>query len=214
MRLVLLLLGATLLSRPAAALQIDLSDLSNSEIPASVLGATLEFDVSGTTLTLTVTNGTTAPDAYAISAIYFNASSDVTGLSLESVGGNACPPCNNWQLKTPTGPNGGANNVGGFGVFDFAVIGGSGNAGPKIASGTSLAFVFTISGTGPFDMDDFDATSLPDGDNPPVRAAAKFVNGPEDASSFGGNVPGPPLLGAWLLALLAVGARLGRVGGA
>jgi hypothetical protein len=85
------------ISTSAQAALITLSDLSSDELgdmtptPAEDLSATLLLNISGPDeLTLSVTNDTTVPTAYDIDAVYFNALSNVTALTLESVGGTTC----------------------------------------------------------------------------------------------------------------------------
>jgi len=64
-----------------------LSDASSDglQLQAVDMNATISFSVIGTELTLSITNSSTAPaDPLAISEIFFNASSAVTGLTLVS----------------------------------------------------------------------------------------------------------------------------------
>ncbi len=174
-------------SSAASAGIIVLSTDSSDETPASVLDATLDFVVSGSTLTLTVTNNTVAPSAYFMNEIYFNAGPSVTGLTLMT-------PAEGWTLNTSIAADG-------FGVFDFGLIDGVGASPHQIDPGASLEFTFTIAGSAV--MSDFTTflSTIPPGDTP-MLAAAKFVRGPGDDSAFGGTVPGP---GAGLLLGCAVG---------
>jgi hypothetical protein len=90
----------------------------------------------------------------------------------------------------------------GFDIFDFAMRDGLGElAPPAIGPTESIAFVFSITGTGPFNDDDFIQPNAMG-----YLAAAKFVNGPGDDSAWGA-VPEPST--ALLLAsgLLLLGAR-------
>jgi hypothetical protein len=191
---------------PAAASTILLSETSSDETPAEALLAELRFDVVGTVLQLTVVNRTDESDAqfgsgeYRIHEIYFNATTNVTGLSLTN-------PASGWSLET--------NKKGGgeFGRFGFALIGDSPRRQPPVAvdPGTSLVFELDISGTGPFDMEDF-ATALstiPPG-SMPVIGSAKFINGPEDDSAFGGSSHVIPEPGAALLVTVGLAAALLR----
>jgi hypothetical protein len=58
------------LSLPAAAASIVLSEESSDSTPASDLDATMDFSVVGTTLTLVVTNTTSAPGKFNINEIF------------------------------------------------------------------------------------------------------------------------------------------------
>ncbi len=162
--------------------------------------------MSGSVLEVTVLNRTDESNTqlgtgeYAISEIYFNATSNVSALTLTS-------PSSGWSLQT--------NQRGGgeFGRFDFALVGDlARNEHPSIAAGDSLVFQFDISGTGPFDMTDFLSveSTTPPGTMPQI-AQAKFVQGPEDDSAFGASgiswvvyQPKVPEPGATLLVAVGV----------
>jgi hypothetical protein len=189
----------------AGATTITLSQLSSETNPGpSVLDATLVFMVTGNQLTLTATNGTSAPNEYLIDGIWWNARPHVTGLALVSATHSQAG--NVLAAWAPVETN---SHVAGFGSFDFGVTGGVGGSNPALLGpGESIAFVFTIAGTGPFAMGDFDEANSHGN-----RAAAKFVSGPGDLSAFGA-VPEPgtaALLGAGLLGLGLGGRR--RAGG-
>jgi hypothetical protein len=186
-----------LLATAASGSTITLSDFSNNETPASVLDATFDFSISGPTeLTLRVTNTTVAPDTYNINEIFFNADTNVSGLSLDSATHSA-----EGLVTLSWAPVDIDSMIGGFGTFDFGLTNGVGETDPSLIGPTEfIDFVFTISGTGPFADTDF-ATPNADG----FTAAAKFVNGPGDNSAFGA-VPEPGaglLLGLGLVALAA-----------
>ncbi len=92
-------LGALLVSATVAqAGTLTLSDESSGEnkgdpgfVPASVLDATLDFNITGATeLTITVNNLTSGDELFDINELAFNGSSNVTSLSLDSVDGTAC----------------------------------------------------------------------------------------------------------------------------
>jgi len=201
------LLGATAVAGAASATSIVLST-NSSEDPgypqASVLDATLDFSVAGTTLTLTVSNDTSGADEFDMSELLFNGSANVSSVTLTSVDGNACPGalCG-WALGTSAAADG-------FGVFDFHLVDGFGPDPDQIAAGETVVFVFSVN-AGLVDAD-FTTTlsSIPPGETPAL-AAAKFVNGPGDASGFGATVPEPgvaALIGLGLLGLVAL--RRGR----
>ncbi len=193
----------------ASAAIITLSDFSSNgelpPIPAEDLSATLDFQVSGNTLTLTVTNDTPSPiDSYNINQIFFNFSDNVSNLAI-----SAFPA--QWLLDT-TGIM-----VDGWGVFDVGLIHGHGdNPGDPthhlIEPGALNAktFEFTFDGVG-ITENDFvlaisDVSNSPG--NTPMFAAAKFVQGPNDDSAFGA-VPEPGTLALLGLAggLLAMRRR-------
>jgi hypothetical protein len=174
----------------ATGTSINLSGASSDNTPAEALFATLEFDVVGSVLRLTVRNRTDESNVsfgtgeYKINEIYFNATPNVSALSLTS-------PATGWSLET--------NKKGGgaFGRFDFALIGNLGRGvHENVEAGASLVIELDISGTGPFDMTDFasEPSRIPPGTMPSI-VQAKFVQGPGDDSAFGasgsGYVGGP-----------------------
>ncbi len=175
--------GLLLCASQASATIITLSDVASNgggNAPsADVLDATMEFDVDLllNTLTLTVTNTTVAPDQFNINRIYFNAGGNVTGLTM-----NAFPL--GWAFEPDTHANG-------FGIFDFALGAEGLNV---ILPGAIFAkvFVFDIQFSAPYAKADFiNAFSMePPGDNA-MTHAAKFVQGPGDASGFGARIPAP-----------------------
>jgi len=171
-RFVIAVAAATLLAASSAqATTIILSELSSDTTSAGQLDATLDFQVAGTTLTLTVDNNTAAPATFQMNEVYFNALSNVTGLTLtsatHSVNGDVTA---GWSVSTNVAADG-------FGVFDFGLIDGVGTGNPNaIDSGESIIFTLDISGTPTFDMNDFVDLST----NPPgsiqAFAAAKFTD--------------------------------------
>jgi hypothetical protein len=186
------------IAAPAGATAINLSSVSSDSTPASDLDANFDFSVLGTTLTLTVTNTTTAPNEYNINEVYFNGSGNVSALSLLSATHSAAGDVLTAWMPVLTGVM-----VDGFDTFDFGVMDGTGeNAPPAIGPMENLAFVFSITGTGPFDDYDFIVAN-----SFGYAAAAKFVSGPGDDSAYGAAVPEPST--ALLLAsgLLLLGAR-------
>ena len=184
----------------AGATAISLSDVSSEPgIPAEVLDATLDFSTingGNARLILTVTNDTTVPDEWNINELYFNASADVTSLSLTKVVSNIDGNITNqnlWTLFASNGENG-DTHADGFGVFDWALIDGVDSMPGTIEPGEILTFTLGITGTGPFAPTDFiNEFSM----NPPGNTAAiiagKFVTGtgPTDPSAFGATIPEP-----------------------
>ena len=168
---------------------LRLSEFSSDHTPAEQLDATLEFTVTGSTLTLSVTNETAAPASFDISAVYFNGLSHIDDLSLTSAP-------DGWVIDLQ-------EHADGFGVFDFGLLSELGNDPAEIGPGESVDFEFTVSGTAPFFDTDFtrQLSSIPPG-NRPSLAAIKFINGPGDDSAFGSVVIPEPAT----LALLGIGA--------
>jgi uncharacterized protein (TIGR03382 family) len=167
---------------------VNLSTHSSDSTPASVLLATLEFTVSGSNLTLQVTNNTAAPNGYDINQIFFSAGPALTALLLTA------PPVG-WNLQT-------AQMADGFGVFDFALIDGVGNDPAAIPPGSAVTFQMTMTGT------TTEAELASEMSTNGFIAAAKFITGPGDDSAFGAtNVPTP---GAAALALVGLGALARR----
>jgi hypothetical protein len=180
--------GGVFLSGAAEAAWIYLSDLSSEDtISANDLTAKLDFSVSGSVLTLEVTN----ESSYDINQLYFNAADENTELTWRN------SPPSGWSLSTDQAADG-------FGLFDFCLDGGLiHNRGP------SQLFTFDISPTDAFADTEFTTSfsTIPPG-NRPALAAAKFINGgdTEDGeSAFGAAVPIPGsimMLGSGLVALV------------
>jgi hypothetical protein len=107
----------------------DFGEPTGSTDPAD-LDALLDFQVSGSTLTLSVTNNTAAPNTFDITEVFFNATADITSLSLTSPAAAGVADTNptGWDFSTGT-------NADGFGSFDFAVkLFGDINLNPNIVS--------------------------------------------------------------------------------
>jgi hypothetical protein len=190
-------LAAFLAPTTAAAVPVTLSNVSSDETPAAVLDATFDFSVSGSTLTLVVTNDTTAPNEFNINEIFFNAASNVSGLTftsaMHSVAGN---------VMMDWGPLDTSVMVNGFGTFDFGLTDGMGETDPSVIGPTEfITFTFSITGTSPFAPGDF---IQPNGSG--YTAAAKFVNGPGDDSAFGA-VPEPSTALLFAFGLVGIAAR-------
>jgi hypothetical protein len=183
---------------PAAAVPITLSSVSSDLTPASWLDATFDFSVAGSTLTLVVTNDTTAPYEFNINEVFFNASSDVTGLTFNTATHSA-----EGDVTLEWAPLDTDVMVNGFNGFDFGLTDGVGETDPSVIGPLeSITFSFSISGTSPFSPGDFIEPN-----SKGYTAAAKFVNGPGDDSAWGA-VPEPST--ALLLAFGLVGLSAGR----
>ena len=193
-----------LLSAAAPGAVLTLSDLSSDETDPELLDATFIFDVVGSSLLFTASNDTPPVGGYDLTAIYFNARSNVTELILD-------PAVPGWTFHT-------GESADGFGVFDFALISDSSNDEAQIQPGESLAFTFDIVGTTPFVNDDFttEFSVIPPGEHPAL-AAAKFQSGPGDDSAFGAVVVPEPatlllgLIGAGMICHMGRGRRQAHV---
>lgn len=195
------------------AATIQLSQFSSDPTPADVLDATLEFEVVGDTLALTVTNLTADPSAYNMSRIFFNGSEAVTGLVLVSAlhsDPTAGPGLNGdvtalWTLEEDVG-------IPPFGVFDFGLTaaGTVSTATELIGPGENIVFTFTILGVGPFSDEDF--VDLSENDDPELRmlAAAKFRHGPNFDHAFGASSIRDVPEAAGLAVVAALAALAGR----
>lgn len=189
----------------AAGLTINLSNsTSDSNIDPTTLAASLEFQVSGDILSLTVINSS----QFYVSELYFNSTNDVTSL-VEDPNDLFLP---GWSL---TGPESSLlSGIGGYGRFDHELKfnkNGLSKDDKKnvIDPGESLTFSMQIFGSNVNDLV-FESLSFAiEIDDTPVLAIAKFVNGPPNgnASAFGGATPVPEptsllLLGTGILGLL------------
>ena len=192
----------------ASASTITLSGVSSDATPASTLNATLEFNVlGGATLELIATNLTTAPDLFNISELFWNASSNVDGLTLTAATHSVINDVfDDWDsVATGMGADG-------FGNFGFSLMDGVGEGNPSlIGPQESITFLMTIlgtcAGTLSCTMADFIVAN-----GSGYIGAAKFVNGPDDPeapgfedSAFGATVVPEPtsalLIGLGLAAL-------------
>jgi hypothetical protein len=176
-RKIALMAGVVFAIAPAASasmMELQLSTNSSDETSASLLMATFQFSVVGSTLTLTVTNDTVAPNEYDINQVYFNGP-DGVGLTPD-------PLPTDWSFDD-TG-----TMVSGFGDFDFALKEADTLPDNKILPGGSLSFSFTLSA--PADVKDFTSATSTTG----YLIAGKFVRGPLDDSAFGATIPTPGVL--------------------
>jgi hypothetical protein len=180
--LTILVAGVLGVATESNAAKIDLSGISSEPtIAPSLLGAGLDFVVTdGDTLTLTVDN----QSEFDIMAIFFNASSSVTGLTLDS-------GPKKWLLAD-------AMTAGSFGSFDFALVVPANKAGKDgFDPGGSTVFALTLTSDGLVDGWDFTAELSVDGD---VSAyAAAMFEGKSGEVLGAAQVPEPS--SALLLAL-------------
>lgn len=179
----------------ATASIITLSQFSSDETDPALLSASFDFAVSGSMLTLSVTNDTLAPNDYLISAVYFNAPDGVT-LSFDGLTG--------WTFLTDQGADG-------FGRHDFALIDGQGQNPAQIGPGETVLFSFTILAGSPTPQSILSSFSVIPPGNQPVVVAAKFRAGPGDDSAFGASIPAPGALPLVLGGIALVNRRRRRV---
>ena len=133
----------------ALATPITLSDASSDAllIVAQDMQAVISFSVGGSELTIDVTNNATGgTEPLAISEIYFNASSAVTGLTLISAPTHSTLGTMLWSELTGVGAQT-------FGAFDFSLkaerIGsGQGRETGSVDAGQTVSFLFSIAGVG------------------------------------------------------------------
>jgi hypothetical protein len=186
------------LSFNAHAGLVTLCDYTTDSTPAGDLDTTVEFSLSGSTLTIMVSNLTDGPDSgkdngYDITRVYFNATDNILGLALEE-------PDFGWILFS----GGNKTKAGGLGKFDFLLKGKIGR-NPVIVEGESSR-TFTLSvthdGSGASESNFYSELSTrPPGNNPSI-VAVKFQRGPNDDSAFGGtDTPEPATI-----AILGIGS--------
>ena len=161
--------------------------------PAEQLDALFDFSVSGSTLTLTVTNLT--PEVVGvdpelkINQLYFNTSANVAALTLDSAIHSAeGSVINKWPLTFDEDNI----QVNGFGLYDVSLIDGQGNQPDVIGPGEDIVFTMTVNnGIGSFLDSDFIQLSLQVDGHIITVAAAKFYNGLPEMSAYGASVPEP-----------------------
>ena len=178
---VLVLLCAT----RADAAMILLSTAATHGADPALLDASIEFEVTGNALTITVTNTTEELHPYHINQILFNASSDVTSVQETSMP-------TGWSLATH-------RNANAFGHFEYMIHGGAGANSQALLPGDSAMFVLTFQGSN-VTAEDF-LSEFSDGARP-MLVAAKFLNGPGNAGPYGGTDQAPPIPEPGCLALL------------
>lgn len=195
--LVLILTAVGWVAPARAGIVLALSDMSSDETSPADLSATLAFAVSGSSLDLIVTNATSLTDGFDITEIYFNTTTEISGLILTDGGLG-------WTLLAD-------QRADGFGLFSYALLNDSGNDLLEILPGETQVFTLGIAGSGFYVDSDFTTkfSTIPPGSNPAL-AAAKFVSGPGDDSAFGAIVPEPATGLLMLSAIAMLGARRRR----
>jgi len=190
-KLILALLLSSI-SIGAHAVMLTLSDVSSDATDASLLDATMQFDVTGTQLSLVVTNNTADPNAYRLTEVFFNANSNVSGLSYVSATSSTDGIITSaWSLSTNQGADG-------MGKHDFALFDGTGNDPDQISSGENVTFLFNIGSAGVTATDFLELSTNPPG-SIQAYAVIKFTGGPGDDSAFGGVTVVPLPAAIWLL---------------
>lgn len=146
---------------------------SDPSIDSTLLDAVIDytFDPSTNHLTMVIHNNTADPNAYTLSELLFNTSSDVTGMSIFDDG-----------ILSSTSLSTGVHQ-GGMGTFDFDFDGGSGNNG--VGAGSSATVIFSVTGSNLDTGDFFNGLSVPPGDgNGHFVASIHFTRGPNGASDW------------------------------
>jgi hypothetical protein len=207
---ILLFVSLCFLSLRAEA--YSLSGISSDETDPGLLKAELTFEIVGGKLHLTVENNTDQNDGepapFDINEVYFDLPFD---LGLEGIKIDGVVEASPWELFDEESKKNERKAGGiGDGEFDYALKIGKNEDGSNkdkkdstIEAGDSLTFVFGFGGGTPPTQEDLDNLNL--------LVAAKFIEGPDDDSAFGGNtVPEPAtllLLGTGLIGMAAIGRK-------
>ena len=194
--------ASCLLASSSSATTVTLSDASSDEVgfPAATMDGTVEFTVSGNTLTLDVTNDTTG--TVRMTEVVFNGSLDVTNLTLDTAP-NASGGAALWVFSTSA-----TADV--FGTFDYGLEGIKVGNGPsaefgEVLAGETIQFTFTISGSG------FDASSFSSSESSAGFSVAAFfaTNGGNGGAYGAAVVPEPSSAVLLMLGLIGL-TQLGR----
>ncbi len=199
--------GFLLLAGPAGAVSFVLSDLSSDSTPAAQLKALLDFEVNGSTLSVSVRNQTLAAAPFDISTLFFNVSPDVIGLTYTGAreGDDAA-----WALFD----SGTSVTNWKFGTFDFALLGSVSSNSGQIVHGHSNDFSFGIAckSGAVCNATDF-GSGMSTGGQLAALVGLRFLDGPGGDGAFGGatqQAPIPEPSTALLLALGLVGFARAR----
>ena len=203
-RVMVALVAAALAWLPASAEVISFSgQMSDQDQPdAGVFDGQVVwgFDAGTNVLTMQIFNQTVAPNAYTLSFLWFNVSSDVTSLSIIDDGSLSGTSLNTNQSAGP------------FGTYDYEFdLGSPGNAG--LAANSNVTVTFLVGGSN-LDVLDF-FSGLPSGGSPEFEGNLSVIHwtrGPGDDSVFAGSlnqdvVPEPATLGLLGLGLAFLGMR-------
>lgn len=196
------LFASCLLASSSSATTVTISDASSDEVgfPAATMDGTVEFSVSGNTLTIDVTNDTTG--TMRMTELVFNGSVDVTNLTLDTApiasGGDAL-----WVFSTSV-----TADI--FGTFDYGIDGLKVGGGPsaeygEVLAGETIQFIFTISGSG-FDASSFSSSESSAG----FSVAALFTANGGNGGAYGAAVIPEPSSAVMLMLGLIGLTQLGR----
>jgi len=165
------------------------------------MDATLTFSVVGSTMTLEVSNLSASP--IRMSELYFNASDDVTSITLSSAPSNSSTGDILWAGSTSAASTG-------FGTFDYMVEGITAGKGQnretgEIGAGGSATFTFAVVGIN-LDASDFgtELSAASGGDTAAYAAGAFHPNGGANTVT-GAAVATTPEPGTALLVSMGLG---------
>jgi hypothetical protein len=167
----------------AQAASFAMSELSSDTTPAAWLDATLELEVSGSSLRVSVANLTSGANSFDVAAIYWNVSADVLGL--DYAGAPYDDEGSDWGLYD----SGYYIVTARFGSFDYALVRSwTSNRPTRIAPGETKSFAFEIrcAPGAACDSSDFTTGFSSEGYVPAV-AALRFNFGPGGDAAFGAS---------------------------
>jgi len=177
-------------------------------LPAANMDATMTFSVVGSTMTLEVSNLSASP--IRMSELYFNASDDVTSITLSSAPSHSSTGDMLWAASASAASTG-------FGTFDYmleGIVAGKGqNREPgEILAGGTATFTFAVTGMN-IDASDFgtELSAASGGDTAAYAAGAFHPNGGANTVTGAAVATTPEPSTALLMALgLGMLSRVGR----